>query len=225
MNCFQCSDRGFCTDSVNYFITRCKCSAGDRFVTALMAMVNRHMAATESAAAIQDYAKRSGVDKLTDDEINAEIKAARSDRKLKNGMWGPWPKIEGYHSIHCLACNIEAAIGTVEDPHPVPEDLHTCQSIRSPSKKTPADRLVEAVETVVMSPNTPPIQADRLRSALEEYRSARNARPSVEDARFLLDALTDGALSALICRVRDHYITDLDDPTRSILRSLGEKID
>jgi hypothetical protein len=38
---------------------------------------------------------------------------------------GPWPTLTGYAGA-CLACNIEAAIGTEETPHPVPKEFHTC---------------------------------------------------------------------------------------------------
>ncbi len=37
--------------------------------------------ATRAVSAMQAQSKENGLDKLTDDEINAEIKAARQDRK------------------------------------------------------------------------------------------------------------------------------------------------
>lgn len=39
---------------------------------------------------------------------------------------GPWPNLTGYTG-ECLACAIEADIGTEETPHPVPPEFHTCE--------------------------------------------------------------------------------------------------
>lgn len=116
------------------------------------------------------------------------------------------------------------------------------------SGQSPADKLADAADQAWRHFHAMnPIALD-LRAAVETYRSTRNADPAASAlfgsppdpvlvARFLLDSLTGGALSSLICQVRDakginkRYGNDLDfgphglDNLRSNLRALGEKID
>lgn len=89
---------------------------------------------------------------------------------------------------------------------------------------------------------------DALYAALEEYEATKNAAPlpafltssglldEKKIARFLLDAMTGGALSSLICQLRDakvalsndralHLTVGELDNLRSNLRALGENVD
>jgi hypothetical protein len=112
------------------------------------------------------------------------------------------------------------------------------------SKKTPADRLAE-VATVAIGVDRPATWASDLADAIGDYRSTRNGVGQTVDeaigsppdpvkvARLMLDALTGGALSSLICMVRDTadarrrpriFAPDAEDNIRANLRALGEKI-
>lgn len=112
---------------------------------------------------------------------------------------------------------------------------------------SPADKLADAARAYV---RTPEASRDmiRLLDALEAYASTCNGDPAASAlfgsppapilvARYLLDALTGGALGSLICTVRDDLAswtsmtsgTAAMQATRSNLRAnlkaLGEKID
>jgi len=90
-------------------------------------------------------------------------------------------------------------------------------------KKTPADRLAAVVEEFVASrahptDGLPGSRLRRMKDALDKYRSTRNGEgrtwseavgsppDPVRLARLIVDSITGGALSSLICAVRDDLI-------------------
>jgi hypothetical protein len=123
---------------------------------------------------------------------------------------------------------------------------------RAERKKTPADRLADAMALYFAQlpggnkPEDDDADEAVMRAALDEYRSTRAAHPSFNEivgnppdpvmlARLTIDALTGGALSSLICQVHDNVVGG-DRSTRpastwawkenlsSNLRALGEKL-
>lgn len=113
--------------------------------------------------------------------------------------------------------------------------------------KTPADRLADAVSSALASHSISREAWSRgyLQEALEAYRSTRNGigqttaqtfgtpPDPILVARHLLDVLAGGALSSLICLIRDMsgpmrwpaiFAPDALDSIRANLRALGEKL-
>lgn len=116
-------------------------------------------------------------------------------------------------------------------------------------KETPADRLAD-VATEALDPRRPETWASDLADAIGDYRSTRNGVGAtaaevigwppdpIQLARLMLDAVTGGALSSLLCVVRDRLAERPDPGARSLslgpadaenlrsnLRALGEKIE
>jgi hypothetical protein len=108
----------------------------------------------------------------------------------------------------------------------------------------PAEKLAEAVRQF-LDPNDMRMNGPQLQDALDDYASTKNSDPTLSAvlgsppdpiavARLLLDVLTGGAFSSLICGVRDEVLTHTApshlrwatiDNLKSNLRVLGEKIE
>jgi hypothetical protein len=75
------------------------------------------------------------------DDVGALVEAVTVDRAASNKdseAWQTLSKIRkepGIGNPKCIACSIEAEIGTEEDPHPVPERFHTCSPVGAKGRK------------------------------------------------------------------------------------------
>jgi len=66
---------------------------------------------------------------------NKFIRAASNEDSEAWRTLGKIRREPGAGNPKCMACSIEAEIGTEENPHPVPERFHTCPPVGAKGRR------------------------------------------------------------------------------------------